>query len=103
MPSDASTEEQFLILILRLCLYFPQTSGRESIAAKLVANLITKSGCDRVIALDLHSGQCAGYFDIPVDHIAGSAVALDYLVSAPLKGSGHICSIYCWQCTVEYI
>lgn len=46
-----------------------QTQGRESIAAKLVANLITIAGADRVIACDLHSGQSMGYFDIPVDHV----------------------------------
>lgn len=46
-----------------------QTQGRESIAAKLVANLITKAGADRVLACDLHSGQSMGYFDIPVDHV----------------------------------
>lgn len=46
-----------------------QTQGRESIAAKLVANVITKAGADRVLACDLHSGQSMGYFDIPVDHI----------------------------------
>jgi ribose-phosphate pyrophosphokinase len=45
--------------------------GRESIAAKLTANLITEAGADRVLAMDLHSGQCVGYFDIPVDHIYG--------------------------------
>lgn len=48
-----------------------QTQGRESIAAKLVANLITESGADRVLACDLHSGQSMGYFDIPVDHVYG--------------------------------
>jgi len=58
-----------------------RTSGRESIAAKLTANLLTRSGCDRVIAMDLHSGQCAGYFDIPVENVAGQIVALDYLAS----------------------
>jgi len=41
-----------------------QTQGRESIAAKLVANLITEAGADRVLACDLHSGQSVGYFDI---------------------------------------
>lgn len=48
-----------------------QTQGRESIAAKLVANLITEAGADRVLACDLHSGQSMGYFDIPVDHVHG--------------------------------
>jgi len=55
--------------------------GRESIAAKLTANLITKAGADRVLAIDLHSGQCVGYFDIPVDHVYGETVILDYLAS----------------------
>ena len=48
-----------------------QTPGRESIAAKLVANLITEAGANRVLACDLHSGQSMGYFDIPVDHVYG--------------------------------
>lgn len=48
-----------------------KTQGRESIAAKLVANLITEAGANRVLACDLHSGQSMGYFDIPVDHVYG--------------------------------
>ena len=51
-----------------------QTQGRESIAAKLVANLITEAGADRVLACDLHSGQSIGYFDIPVDHVHGQVI-----------------------------
>ncbi|XP_042061345.1 ribose-phosphate pyrophosphokinase 1 [Salvia splendens] len=58
-----------------------KTQGRESIAAKLVANLITEAGADRVLACDLHSGQSMGYFDIPVDHVHGQPVILDYLAS----------------------
>lgn len=58
-----------------------KTQGRESIAAKLVANLITEAGADRVLACDLHSGQSIGYFDIPVDHVHGQPVILDYLAS----------------------
>ncbi|KAF5756820.1 putative ribose-phosphate diphosphokinase [Helianthus annuus] len=58
-----------------------KTQGRESIAAKLVANLITEAGADRVLACDLHSGQSIGYFDIPVNHIHGQTVILDYLAS----------------------
>eukprot|EP01018_Ginkgo_biloba_P029085 Gb_15545 [translate_table: standard] len=57
------------------------TQGRESIAAKLVANLITEAGANRVLACDLHSGQSMGYFDIPVDHVYGQPVILDYLAS----------------------
>ena len=44
---------------------------REPITAKLVANLLTQSGVDRVIATDLHAGQIQGFFDIPVDHLTG--------------------------------
>ncbi|KAL6124642.1 hypothetical protein ACLB2K_077154 [Fragaria x ananassa] len=58
-----------------------KTQGRESIAAKLVANLITEAGANRVLACDLHSGQSMGYFDIPVDHVYGQSVILDYLAS----------------------
>ncbi len=61
-----------------------KTAGRESITAKLVANLITKSGADRVLAMDLHSAQIQGYFDIPVDHIYGAPIIVDYLKSKNL-------------------
>ncbi|KAH1202355.1 Ribose-phosphate pyrophosphokinase 1, chloroplastic [Glycine max] len=63
------------------------TQGRESIAAKLVANLITKAGADRVLACDLHSGQSMGYFDIPVDHVHCQPVILDYLASKMISSS----------------
>ncbi|MFN5865164.1 MAG: ribose-phosphate pyrophosphokinase [Pseudanabaena sp.] len=56
-----------------------KTAGRESITAKLVANLIVQSGADRVIAMDLHSAQIQGYFDIPCDHVYGAPGLLDYL------------------------
>lgn len=58
-----------------------KTHGRESIAAKLTANILTEAGASRVLAMDLHSGQCVGYFDIPVDHVYGDSVILDYLAS----------------------
>ena len=62
-----------------------KTSGRESITAKLTANLLEKSGVDRVLAMDLHSAQIQGYFDIPCDHIYGSPVLIDYLESLDLE------------------
>ena len=62
-----------------------KTAGRESITAKLVANLIVKSGADRVIAMDLHSAQIQGYFDIPCDHVYGSPVLFDYLTEKKLS------------------
>lgn len=62
-----------------------KTAGRESITAKLVANLITQAGANRVLAMDLHSAQIQGYFDIPFDHVYGSPVILDYLMSKNLS------------------
>ena len=61
-----------------------KTAGRESITAKLVANLMTEAGAHRVLAMDLHSAQIQGYFDIPFDHVYGSPVLLDYLASKNL-------------------
>ncbi|MDA0986721.1 MAG: ribose-phosphate pyrophosphokinase [Bacteroidetes bacterium] len=51
---------------------------RVSITAKLVANLFTHSGADRVITMDLHAPQIQGFFDIPFDHIYSSAVIINY-------------------------
>ena len=45
---------------------------REPITAKLVSNLITTAGADRVVTLDLHAAQIQGFFDIPVDHLLGA-------------------------------
>nr|WP_269087812.1 ribose-phosphate pyrophosphokinase [Candidatus Synechococcus spongiarum] len=56
-----------------------KTAGRESITAKLVANLLVQAGVSRVLAVDLHSAQIQGYFDIPCDHIYGASVLVDYL------------------------
>ena len=61
-----------------------KTAGRESITAKLSANLLVQSGVDRVLAMDLHSAQIQGYFDIPCDHIYGSPVLVDYLSNKDL-------------------
>jgi ribose-phosphate pyrophosphokinase len=62
-----------------------KTAGRESITAKLVANLITQAGANRILAMDLHSAQIQGYFDIPLDHIQGSPEILRYLASKQLE------------------
>ncbi|WP_269622774.1 ribose-phosphate pyrophosphokinase [Prochlorococcus marinus] len=62
-----------------------KTAGRESITAKLTANLLVSSGVDRVLAMDLHSAQIQGYFDIPCDHIYGSPVLVDYLSTKNLS------------------
>jgi len=52
--------------------------GRVPITAKLVANLITCAGADRVLAIDLHAHQLQGFFDIPVDHLTGELVLSKY-------------------------
>jgi len=52
--------------------------GRVPISAKLVANLITTAGADRVLTLDLHAAQIQGFFDIPVDHLYAKPVFSDY-------------------------
>ncbi len=51
---------------------------RVPISAKLVATLIEAAGADRVLALDLHAAQIQGFFDIPVDHLFGTPVMIDY-------------------------
>lgn len=62
-----------------------KAQGREAITAKLAANLLTEAGSDRVIVCDMHSAQALGYFDIPVDHIYGQPVILDYLASKTIS------------------
>ncbi|TSA55406.1 MAG: ribose-phosphate pyrophosphokinase [Planctomycetaceae bacterium] len=52
--------------------------GRVPITAKLVANMITTAGASRVLAIDLHAHQLQGFFDIPVDHLAGDLVLSKY-------------------------
>ncbi|HHY38528.1 MAG TPA: ribose-phosphate pyrophosphokinase, partial [Clostridia bacterium] len=55
-----------------------KTRGREPITAKLVANLLTTAGVDRVLTVDLHAGQIQGFFDIPVDHLSAAPILADY-------------------------
>jgi ribose-phosphate pyrophosphokinase len=52
---------------------------RVSIAAKLMANTLTTSGIDRILTMELHAPQIQGFFDVPVDHLYGSVVLIDYL------------------------
>jgi ribose-phosphate pyrophosphokinase len=54
-----------------------KTGGRTPISAKLVANLITRAGADRVLTLDLHAGQIQGFFDIPTDNLVAFPVMAD--------------------------
>ncbi|MEM7036927.1 MAG: ribose-phosphate pyrophosphokinase [Bacteroidota bacterium] len=57
---------------------------RVSIGAKLVANMLTAAGADRIVTMDLHAGQIQGFFDIPLDHLYGTGVFFPYLTSLGL-------------------
>lgn len=58
---------------------------RVPIGSKLVANLLTASGADRVMTMDLHAAQIQGFFDIPVDHLDASVIFIPYIRSLKLK------------------
>ena len=58
---------------------------RVAISSKLVADLLTVAGANRVLTMDLHAGQIQGFFNIPVDHLYGSAVLYEYIKKRELK------------------
>jgi ribose-phosphate pyrophosphokinase len=62
-----------------------KTAGREPISARLVANLLTTAGADRVVAMDLHAAAIEGFFDIPVDHLRANPL----MASAFRRRIGH--------------
>ncbi|HEX2640122.1 MAG TPA: ribose-phosphate pyrophosphokinase [Pyrinomonadaceae bacterium] len=57
---------------------------RVPIAAKLVANLITQAGADRILTIDLHASQIQGFFDIPVDHLYAAPIVVEYFRNNPI-------------------
>ena len=59
---------------------------RVPITAKLVADLITTAGADRVLTMDLHAGQIQGFFNVPVDHLYALPVLLDYITKKKING-----------------
>ena len=63
---------------------------RTSISAKLVSNLITKAGADRIVTIDLHSGQIQGFFDIPVDNLFATPIFARH-IKKKLKTKNLIC------------
>ena len=54
-----------------------KAKARDPITAKLVANMLTAAGADRVLTMDLHASQIQGFFDIPVDNLAGNPIFVD--------------------------
>jgi ribose-phosphate pyrophosphokinase len=76
-----------------------KAEGREPITARLVADLLTVAGADRVVTVDLHTGQIQGFFDYPVDHLTAVPVIAEYLkhnveddavIVAPDAGGGKL-------------
>ncbi len=63
-----------------------KATGREPITSKLVADMLSVAGVDRVVSVDLHSGQIQGFFDVPVDHLTAMPVLVDYLRANDPKG-----------------
>jgi ribose-phosphate pyrophosphokinase len=94
-PVNGSIWEQLIMIdaakrasakrITAVCPYYGysrqdrKATGREPITAKLVADTLSAAGVDRVVSVDLHSGQIQGFFDVPVDHLTAAPVILDYL------------------------
>jgi len=67
-------------------------AGRVPITAKLVANILTVAGADRIITIDLHAAQIQGFFDIPVDHLSATPVFLEYF-EANREELGDLCLV----------
>jgi ribose-phosphate pyrophosphokinase len=94
-PINASIMEQLIMIdaakrgsakrITAVCPYYGygrqdrKAEGREPITAKLLADLLQAAGADRMVSVDLHSGQIQGFFDRPVDHLVAMPVLLEYL------------------------
>jgi ribose-phosphate pyrophosphokinase len=101
-PINASIMEQLIMIdaakrasakrITAVCPYYGygrqdrKAEGREPITAKLVADLMQAAGADRMVSVDLHSGQIQGFFDRPVDHLTAMPVLLDYLRTQTSSG-----------------
>lgn len=63
-----------------------KAQSREPITAKLVADMITVAGADRVVTLDLHAAQIQGFFDVPMDHLLGAPLLANYFLDRDLRG-----------------
>ena len=62
-----------------------KAKARDPISAKLIADLITAAGADRVLTMDLHAAQIQGYFDIPVDHLIGGPILAEYFSTLQIQ------------------
>ena len=73
-----------------------KVAPRTSISAKLVSNLITKAGADRVVTVDLHAGQIQGFFDIPVDNLFATPIFARHIKKICKRKKFNLCSSRCW-------
>ena len=79
-----------------------KAAGREAITAKLIADLLTTAGAQRVVAIDLHAPQIMGFFNILVDHLYASPVLLEYIRSLNLNPADIVLSVRGrWWCSCE--
>src|SRR5438874_3329526 len=85
---------------------------RVAISAKLMANLITHAGADRVLGMDFHSHQLQGFFDIPVDHLYAAPVFVSYFRQKPLDrkstrlNSSHVeisYAVFCLKKKIQFL
>jgi ribose-phosphate pyrophosphokinase len=67
-----------------------KVSGREPITARLMANLLEGAGVDRVLSMDLHTGQLQGFFDVPVDHMTAVPILAQYFRDKGLGGDSSV-------------
>ncbi len=66
---------------------------RDPISAKLVADMLTKAGADRMLTMDLHCAQIQGFFDVPVDHLRGNSLLTDYYESKFEDNMGNLVAV----------
>lgn len=70
-----------------------KAKSRDPISAKLVANLLTRAGADRVLTMDLHAMQIQGFFDIPVDNLQGTPLFVDYFTEKFGKNNNDLVAV----------
>ncbi|MBN2853406.1 MAG: ribose-phosphate pyrophosphokinase [Clostridia bacterium] len=67
-----------------------KSKARDPISAKLVANLLTEAGANRILTMDLHVPQLEGFFDIPVDHLQGVPILAEYFLNNEMTGEEYV-------------
>ena len=73
-----SVNDHLMELLIMIDAMNRKTKPRDPISAKLVANLLTQAGADRILTMDIHCNQIQGFFDIPMDNLLGNTLFVDY-------------------------